>query len=30
MYQSGHVGTKTISAWAVGSLAGYTLDLPWT
>ena len=24
MYQSGHVGTKTIGAWAVGSLAGYT------
>jgi hypothetical protein len=30
MYQSGHVGQSTISAWAVGSLAGYTLDLPWS
>ncbi|MDR5805800.1 alginate export family protein [Caballeronia sp. LZ001] len=31
MYQSGHVGEKTISAWAVGSLAGYTLAAaPWT
>jgi hypothetical protein len=31
MYQSGHVGSKTIGAWAVGSLAGYTLDaVPWT
>ncbi|OXC75331.1 hypothetical protein BSU04_27535 [Caballeronia sordidicola] len=31
MYQSGHVGSKTIGAWAVGSLAGYTLStLPWT
>ncbi|CAB3802931.1 hypothetical protein LMG28614_05704 [Paraburkholderia ultramafica] len=30
MLQTGHVGNKTIAAWAVGSLAGYTLDLPWT
>ncbi len=31
MYQSGHVGTKTIGAWAVGSLAGYTFaSAPWT
>lgn len=31
MYQSGHVGNKTIGAWAVGSLAGYTLaSVPWT
>jgi hypothetical protein len=30
MLQTGHVGSKTIFAWAVGSLAGYTLDAPWT
>lgn len=31
MYQSGHVGNKTIGAWALGSLAGYTLaSAPWT
>jgi hypothetical protein len=31
MYQSGHVGEKTIGAWAIGSLAGYTLaGVPWT
>nr|WP_277182228.1 alginate export family protein [Caballeronia sp. BR00000012568055] len=31
MYQSGHVGSKTISAWAIGSLAGYTFaSAPWT
>lgn len=31
MVQSGHVGTKTIAAWAMGSLAGYTLTgVPWT
>ena len=30
MFQSGHVGTKPIFAWAVGSLAGYTLAAPWT
>ncbi|RKE35722.1 alginate export protein [Paraburkholderia sp. BL23I1N1] len=31
MIQSGHVGSKTIGAWAVGSLAGYTLtSVPWT
>ncbi len=26
MYQSGHVGSNTIGAWAVGSLAGYTFN----
>ncbi|WP_250516503.1 alginate export family protein [Caballeronia sp. INDeC2] len=30
MYQTGHVGNKTIAAWAVGSLFGYTLASPWT
>lgn len=30
MYQTGHVGTSTIGAWALGSLAGYTLDAPWS
>jgi hypothetical protein len=31
MYQSGHIGDKTIGAWALGSLAGYTLaTAPWT
>lgn len=30
MYQTGHVGDKTIAAWAVGSLFGYTLTSPWT
>jgi Alginate export len=30
MLQTGHVGDNTIGAWAVGSLAGYTLDAPWT
>jgi hypothetical protein len=31
MYQSGHVGSSTIGAWAVGTLAGYTLaTVPWT
>ena len=30
MYQTGHVGDKTIAAWAVGSMLGYTLDTPWT
>ncbi len=29
MYQTGHVGSKTIAAWAVGSLLGYTLDTAW-
>ena len=29
MYQTGHVGSKTIAAWAVGSLFGYTLYSPW-
>jgi len=30
MYQSGHVGNKTIAAWALGSIAGYTFDTVWT
>lgn len=30
MFQTGHVGQKTIGAWAVGSLAGYTLDMAWS
>ncbi|WP_413197771.1 alginate export family protein [Pararobbsia alpina] len=30
MYQTGHVGDKTIAAWAVGSLFGCTLASPWT
>jgi hypothetical protein len=31
MYQSGHVGSSVISAWAFGSLGGYTFaGLPWT
>jgi len=30
MYQSGHVGTKSIDAWAIGSIVGYTLDMPWS
>jgi len=30
MYQSGHVGTASIAAWAVGSIFGYTLDMPWS
>ena len=30
MLQTGHVGDDTIRAWAVGSIAGYTLELPWT
>lgn len=29
MYQTGHVGDKTIDAWGMGSLFGYTLDSPW-
>jgi Alginate export len=29
MYQSGHVGDKTIAAWALGSIAGYTFDTAW-
>lgn len=29
MYQTGHVGTKTIGAWALGSLFGYTMASPW-
>lgn len=30
MYQTGHVGTKTIGAWAFGTLTGYTFSaLPW-
>jgi len=30
MYQSGYVGSKSISAWAVGSIVGYTLAMPWS
>ncbi|WP_429564354.1 alginate export family protein [Paraburkholderia sp. MM6662-R1] len=30
MLQTGTVGNSTVLAWAVGSLAGYKLDLPWT
>lgn len=30
MYQTGHVGDKTIAAWAVGSMFGYTLTSSWT
>ncbi len=31
MDQSGHVGDKTVRAWAAGSRSGYTFaDIPWT
>lgn len=30
MYQSGRVGTKSISAWALGSVFGYTVASPWS
>jgi len=30
MLQSGTVGSNTIGAWAVGSIAGYRLDAPWS
>jgi len=30
MLQTGTVGNDTILAWAVGSIAGYKLDLPWS
>lgn len=30
MLQTGTVGNDTIFAWAVGSIAGYKLDLPWS
>jgi hypothetical protein len=30
MLQTGTVGDSTILAWAVGSIAGYKLDLPWS
>ncbi|MFC5430833.1 alginate export family protein [Paraburkholderia denitrificans] len=30
MLQTGTVGGNTILAWAMGSIAGYTLDLPWS
>ncbi|WP_321956802.1 alginate export family protein [Paraburkholderia bannensis] len=29
MLQTGTVGNSTIGAWALGSIAGYKLDLPW-
>ncbi len=30
MLQTGTVGSSTIRAWAVGSIAGYRLDVPWS
>ncbi len=30
MLQTGTIGGATIGAWAVGSIAGYKLDLPWS
>ncbi|WP_352339663.1 alginate export family protein, partial [Psychrobacter sp. 16-MNA-CIBAN-0192] len=30
MLQTGTVGNDTIAAWAVGSIAGYRLDAPWS
>ena len=30
MLQSGHIGNTSVFAWALGSLAGYTLGLPWS
>lgn len=30
MLQTGTVGNSTIGAWAIGSIAGYKLDLPWS
>ena len=30
MLQTGTVGSNTILAWAIGSIAGYTLDMPWS
>ncbi|RQV14235.1 alginate export family protein [Burkholderia cenocepacia] len=30
MLQTGTVGNATIGAWAVGSIAGYRLDAPWS
>ncbi|MFC5428792.1 alginate export family protein [Paraburkholderia denitrificans] len=30
MLQTGTVGGNTILAWAMGSIAGYKLDLPWS
>ncbi|OXI88350.1 hypothetical protein CFB50_07435 [Burkholderia sp. AU33423] len=30
MLQTGTVGNATIGAWAVGSIAGYKLDAPWS
>ncbi|WP_233887104.1 alginate export family protein [Paraburkholderia flagellata] len=30
MFQTGTVGNNTISAWAIGSIAGYKLDMPWS
>ncbi|MFM0554287.1 alginate export family protein [Paraburkholderia sediminicola] len=29
MLQTGTVGNSTILAWAIGSIAGYKLDMPW-
>ncbi|SMG60501.1 Alginate export [Paraburkholderia susongensis] len=30
MLQTGTVGNSTIGAWAIGSIAGYKLDMPWS
>ncbi|WP_321908314.1 MULTISPECIES: alginate export family protein [unclassified Paraburkholderia] len=30
MLQSGTVGNSTIGAWAIGTIAGYKLDMPWS
>jgi len=30
MLQTGTVGNDTIGAWALGTIAGYKLDLPWS
>ncbi|KXU83502.1 hypothetical protein CI15_30985 [Paraburkholderia monticola] len=30
MLQTGTVGNDTILAWAIGSIAGYKLDMPWS
>jgi hypothetical protein len=30
MLQTGTVGNSTIRAWAIGSIAGYKLDMPWS
>lgn len=30
MVQTGTVGNSTIGAWAIGTIAGYKLDMPWS